>query len=450
MGDSDILLARAKARIGTVLRDKWRLDDLLGIGGTAAVYAATHRNGKRVAIKMIHSELAISLESLQRFLREGYVANKVDHPGAVSVLDDDVSDDGSPFVVMELLQGESLEHRWERVGRSLPPVEVLWIADHVLDVLAAAHDSGVVHRDIKPDNIFLTTSGSARLLDFGIARLREAEGQTMTQAGTFMGTPAFTPPEQARGEWNRVDARTDLWAVGATMFTLLSGRYVHQADSFNMQLIAVATKPAPLLAAVTADVPSAVAAIVDKALAFDPTERWASAREMQQAVRAAGVMFSKPIRADVSPFAETLAVSSSQSVRPPALPTAVPGMQETRSGAPLRKVAPWMWALGGLGLVTVAGWAAGVTRPSQPAAAPSTSEGSASSTPPAPSTTPASSTRPRANAETSDTDATAPSPPASVPAPTNPAPRSPRPVTHPRPAPSPAPSPSGNPFDMRH
>src|SRR5262245_2253817 len=101
----------ARARIGSVLRDKWRLDDLLGVGGMAAVYAATHRNGKRVAIKMLHREYSLDAEVKGRFLREGYLVNKVEHPGVVGVLDDDAAPDGSAFLVMDLLEGESLEQR---------------------------------------------------------------------------------------------------------------------------------------------------------------------------------------------------------------------------------------------------------------------------------------------------------------------------------------------------
>lgn len=112
----DPLLVRAQARVGRVLRDKWRLDALLGLGGMAAVYAATHRNGKRGAIKLLHTELSVDTDVRARFLREGYVANKVGHPGAVAVLDDDTADDGSVFLVMELLEGESVDARAQRFG----------------------------------------------------------------------------------------------------------------------------------------------------------------------------------------------------------------------------------------------------------------------------------------------------------------------------------------------
>jgi serine/threonine-protein kinase len=279
----------AQARIGMVLGGKWTLESLLGVGGMAAVYAATHRNGKRVAVKMLHAEFSHNDEIRRRFLQEGYAANTIQHEGAVSVLDDDLAPDGSAFIVMELLEGETLEQRWERLGHRLPVREVLAMVDQLLVVLSAAHAKNVVHRDIKPENLFLTKTGALKVLDFGIARVFESEKArpSSTRVGMIMGTPAFMAPEQALARWHDVDARTDLWAVGATMFTLLSGRYVHEALSQHEQLIVSATRRAPLLATVTSGVPAIVAAIVDRALAFEKDERWPDATSMQRAVHTA-------------------------------------------------------------------------------------------------------------------------------------------------------------------
>jgi hypothetical protein len=182
-----------------------------------------------------------------------------------------------------------VEQRWEHVSRKMPMPEVLAIVDQLLGVLAAAHTKNVVHRDIKPENLFLTKAGVLKVLDFGIARVHEAQQAraTSTRVGMVMGTPAFMAPEQARARWDEVDGRTDLWAVGATMFTLMSGRFVHQGSSSNEQLILSATTPAPALASVVSDVPGAVAAIVDRALAFERERRWPDAATMQQAVRLA-------------------------------------------------------------------------------------------------------------------------------------------------------------------
>jgi serine/threonine-protein kinase len=280
---------RARARLGMVLQEKWKLEAVLGVGGMAAVYAATHRNGKRVAVKMLHAELGHDDELKKRFLQEGYAANTIQHDGAVSVLDDDTAPDGSAFIVMELLEGETVDQRWERASRKMPLPEVLAMADQLLSVLAAAHTKNVVHRDIKPENLFLTKTGVLKVLDFGIARVHEAQQARAesTRVGVVMGTPAFMAPEQARARWDEVDGRTDLWAVGATMFTLISGRYVHEGTSGNEQLILSATTPAVPLASVAADVPGPVAAIVDRALAFERDRRWPDAATMQQAVRLA-------------------------------------------------------------------------------------------------------------------------------------------------------------------
>jgi eukaryotic-like serine/threonine-protein kinase len=276
------------ARLGTVVKDKWHLDRLIGTGGMAAVYAATHRNGKRVAIKMLHPELARSTDVRTRFLREGYLANAVGHDGVVSVSDDDFTDDGTVFLVMELLEGETLERRWERKGRHLTVVEVLSIANELLDVLAVAHGKGIIHRDIKPENVFVTHEGKLKILDFGIARLRQlSRAGTTTQNGTSMGTPAFMAPEQARGRWDEVDARSDVWAVGATMFSLLTGRFVHVAGTPNEQLLAAMTTSARPITSLLPDLEPEVAGVIDRALAYRVEDRWTDARAMRGAIREA-------------------------------------------------------------------------------------------------------------------------------------------------------------------
>jgi len=263
---------RAEAKLGSWLCGKWRLDQIVGAGGMATVFLATHRNGRRVAVKLLHPEVAMMTEARRRFVNEGYAANRIDHPGVVAVLDDDRDEDGAPFLVMEMLEGESLEHRREARGGALPPLEVLGFADQVLDVLASAHDKGVIHRDIKPENLFVTREGQVKVLDFGLARLQELHGDARLTAsnGGIMGTPAYLPPEQARGRWDDIDARTDLWALGATMFTLASGRIVHDAGTLNEMLVAAITRPAPPLASVLPGAPAAFAAVVDRALATAP------------------------------------------------------------------------------------------------------------------------------------------------------------------------------------
>src|SRR5262249_52853066 len=148
---------------------------------------------------------------------------------------------------MELLEGEPLDQRAVANGGTLGPQEVLWLTHQLLEVLAVAHDRGVIHRDIKPENLFLTKKGVLKVLDFGVACPFEPSPTepSMTQAGFSMGTPAYMSPEQARGRWNLVDAQSDLWSVGATMFALLSGHHVHGDEQTLTELVAAAfSKPA--------------------------------------------------------------------------------------------------------------------------------------------------------------------------------------------------------------
>jgi eukaryotic-like serine/threonine-protein kinase len=294
---TDPAVMRAKARVGQVLKNKWHLDVLLGVGGMAAVYAATHRNGSRAAVKLLHPELSTNGLVRARFLREGYVANAVGHDGAVKVIDDDEAEDDSLYLVTELLDGETLEDRRLRHGGCLDVGEVLCLTDRILDVLAAAHAKGIVHRDIKPDNVFITRAGQVKVIDFGIARLREARAtKSATRSGAAMGTPAFMPPEQARGLWDEVDARSDIWALGATMVNLLTSRLLHEARSVNEQMMYSMTKKSPSLESMLPGAHPEVCRIVNRALAFDKNRRWRDARRMQDAVRGAYYsLYGRPI-----------------------------------------------------------------------------------------------------------------------------------------------------------
>ncbi len=284
----DEVVVRARERIGTVLKGKYRLDRVLGVGGMAAVYGATHqRNANRFAVKILHRELATEASVRERFLREGYAANTVEHPGTVRILDDDTAEDGAVFLVMDLLEGETLEARWERKGHRLKALEVAHLMHQVLDVLAAAHAKRIVHRDIKPENLFLTRERSLKVLDFGVARLLEGSA-SVTRVGGVLGTPAFMAPEQVLGKTAEVDAQSDVWSVGATAFTLLSGKYVHEAETPEEAMVFTATRPAPSLATVAPDAPAALVRIVDKALMLKKADRWPSARAMQQAIDEAG------------------------------------------------------------------------------------------------------------------------------------------------------------------
>ncbi len=275
--------------MGKIVRQKWRLDRLLGMGGMAAVYAATHRNGHRVAIKMLHPWLLSIHEARARFLREAYVANSVEHPGVVPVSDDDEAEDGSPFLVMELLHGESLDDRLARLGR-LSFVESLLITHDLLDVLEAAHRAFVLHRDIKPDNIFLqsrtdrSSGAQLRLLDFGVARLRElAPTDTATRQGFLLGTPAYMGPEMALGRWDLVDARSDIWAVGATLRAMLTGAHPREGEDYAV-LLGAASEPLSDVRELRPDVPESIARLVEIATAMEMGDRYPDAATMRAEV----------------------------------------------------------------------------------------------------------------------------------------------------------------------
>lgn len=282
---ADEVRARARARIGRTLHDEYTLASLLGVGGTAAVYEARRRDGTRVALKVLHSELGSDPSVKRRFMREGYIANRIDHPGVVHVLDDGEDEDGTAFIALELLDGESVEDEWARAGRRLAVGRVVDIAAEVLDVLEAAHAARVIHRDLKPANVFVLRTGGSKVLDFGLARLGDDPRTTPT--GDAMGTAEFMAPEQARGHRAAVDARSDLYAVGAIAFALLTGRFVHDTRNPLERMVLAATKPAPSIRSAGAVVGEDLADAIDRALSFRPDERWASATRMRAALRAA-------------------------------------------------------------------------------------------------------------------------------------------------------------------
>ncbi len=281
---------RYAARVGATIRGKWHLDALLGVGGMAAVYAASHRNGQRAALKILHTDFARDRAVCDRFLREAYVSNKVNHPACVSVLDDDITENEEPFLVMELLEGETVRDAWKKCGRVMPAPQVLRIADEVLDCLAACHAIGVIHRDLKPANVFITSAGVVKVLDFGVAQMRSATAER-TAAGTALGTPAYMSPEQAMGLVDQLDGRTDVFSMGAMIHALVTGHRINNGRTEQEALVMAATVPVPSVARIAPDLPLNVVALVDKALAWDRRNRFDDARQMQEAVRKARATF---------------------------------------------------------------------------------------------------------------------------------------------------------------
>ncbi|HEY6080514.1 MAG TPA: serine/threonine-protein kinase [Polyangiaceae bacterium] len=276
-------LRLAQKRIGQMVLGKWCLVRLLGVGGMAAVFEAKHASGSSGAVKILHADLASSPGTRERFMAESYAANRVAHAGVVTVRAEGTTDDGAVFLLMDLLRGRTLAERLE-AGDPCSVREALDIAGQLLDVLVQAHDRGVVHRDVKPDNVFLTEDARVKLLDFGIARLAAEAPSRSAVLGSALGTPAFMSPEQALGL--EPDGRSDLWSLGATLYLMLSGTPVRPNGSVTELLLGAMTRPVPSLGEVAA-LPRSVVAIVDRALAFDRTQRFPDARSMQLAVLAA-------------------------------------------------------------------------------------------------------------------------------------------------------------------
>ena len=282
---------RYMQRVGSVVDGKWRLDELLGTGATSAVYRATHRNGHEATLKILHRSLCTDVAACARFLREAGTANAIKHPAIVPVRDDGITDDGCAYLVLEYFEGETLEEKRNKRGGKMPYHELSWVLEKLIDALAAVHAAGVVHRDFKPQNVFQTTAGDLKLLDFGTARIFDTNAnQQQSVQGLVLGTPAFMSPEQARGARDEIDARSDVWSLGATIFTMLSGELVHPARDAHARLLAAASKPARSLATAAPDLDPRVVTIVDRALSFAKDERWQTVLMMCEAFRNQGLL----------------------------------------------------------------------------------------------------------------------------------------------------------------
>jgi serine/threonine-protein kinase len=274
--------AASEIRVGAVLQDTYEITSLLGKGGMGEVFLARHRRlpGRQVAVKVLQNSASLNPELVARFRREAEIATQLGHPNIVEVLDFDTLQDGTPFLVMEYLRGESLEHRLER-GR-LPLTETLAIIRQIGSALQAAHRAGVVHRDLKPANVFLvpTDSGGVvgervKLLDFGISKMLDSQ-TLQTQDAVLIGTPQYMAPEQALGKNSEVDARTDLFALGCIVYEMLSGMppFAGEGGSIVQVIFRIVhTLPEPL-ATRCPDLPERVLAAVERALAKSPQDRY--------------------------------------------------------------------------------------------------------------------------------------------------------------------------------
>jgi hypothetical protein len=275
--------AGPQGRVGQLIKGKWKIESLLGVGGMAAVFAASHRNGQRAALKILHADFAREKTICERFLREAYVSNKVNHSATVQVLDDDMTEQGEPFLIMELLEGETVRDAWKKTGRTMPAGRVLQICERVVDCLAFCHSIKIIHRDLKPANIFITKEGEIKVLDFGVAQMRDATTER-TATGTALGTPAYMSPEQAMGLVDQLDGRADLFSVGAMMHALITGHRINNGRTEQEALVMAATKPVPSVARLAPNLALELIKAIDKSLAWDRRNRFQDSREMQKAL----------------------------------------------------------------------------------------------------------------------------------------------------------------------
>ena len=273
---------------GEVLAGKYRIDRVLGRGGMGAVFSATNATiGKRVALKFLTREAARDKSATQRFQREAEAAGVIESEHIVHVFDSGTTEDGLPFLVMELLTGEDLRSRLQRDGM-LPVRDATDIATQILRGLVRAHAAGIIHRDLKPDNVFLCRrddgSTLAKIVDFGISKLSHGRSaKTLTRRGTVLGTAYYMAPEQAQAA-EGVDHRADLYGVGTILFEMLAGRPPHVAPTHEAVLVAICTKDAPDVRTLRPDTPGALARVLERALARERDQRIASAREFLEAL----------------------------------------------------------------------------------------------------------------------------------------------------------------------
>jgi serine/threonine protein kinase len=320
----DFVAQRLRQQVG----DRWTLYSVIGKGDLTATYLALDRSGQEAAVKVLHPEFGEEPELREQFMREAYLANRIQHPSVVPIVDHGAFGHDSAFLIMERLQGESLAGRAR--GGTLPVDQLLDVLDQALDALATAHEQGLVHGNLKPGNLFMTASGQVKVLDFGLAQLVDAMPESLrSRSGVNAGMLPYAAPERARGE-RAVDGRIDLFGLGATAFHVLTGRRIHEQASDDALALAAKSKAAPALRSVAPHVPEEVAQIIDLALAFDREARYPDARTMQSDVRSATAK-KKP------PFAIARLVATEQGVPMPASskPTGPVGLLPPLPSAPL-------------------------------------------------------------------------------------------------------------------
>jgi len=271
--------------IGRTLGGRYRLERAIGQGGMGTIFEATHTAiGTKVAVKLLHEPFAEKREPVQRLYREARATGAIGHPSIIKVFDVGETADGIPFLVMELLEGESLGEHVERCGPR-PLGFVLDVGIQMLSALHAAHRAGIIHRDLKSDNIFLLAQAGdeprIKILDFGISKFTtpEAESLRLTQTGSVLGTPYYMAPEQARG-LKDLDQRIDIYSAGVILYELLLGTIPHRSSNYNALLIEILTQDVQPFRELRPDVTERLEAAVLRALARVRDQRWPDAMSL--------------------------------------------------------------------------------------------------------------------------------------------------------------------------
>jgi len=291
---------------GQIVAEKYRIDDVIGVGGMGVVLAATHIElDQRVAIKMLRDA---SPEAVARFRREARLIVRLKSAHVARVFDIGVLDDDTPYIVMELLDGEDLARRVGKGNRVAVEQAVDWVLE-ACEAIAEAHALGMVHRDLKPANLFLARgpggTETVKVLDFGISKsLDERDGTGLTNEGMALGSPGYMSPEQMTSSRD-VDVRSDVYSIGAILYRLTSGQSPYKGESFMNVLAAMADGPPPSLGTVVPDAPPEFIAIVDRCLAHDPAQRPANLAELADALAPFG---SRAARSSAERIAATLGV----------------------------------------------------------------------------------------------------------------------------------------------
>jgi eukaryotic-like serine/threonine-protein kinase len=262
--------------VGELIAGRYELEELIGTGGMSSVYRAHDRLLERdVALKVLHQQFTADDDYVERFRREARSVAQLSHPNIVTVIDRG-EQDGRQFIVFEYVDGENLKTLVEREG-PLPEREAIGLTLQVARALGFAHEHGLVHRDVKPQNVLLNGNGEAKVTDFGIARSLEVHGG-LTQTGTVLGTSDYIAPEQARG--SRANAQSDIYSLGAVLYELLTGDVPFPGDNFVAVAMRHINEPVPSVREQRADVSPRLDAVIRRAMAKDPRDRFGSMDEL--------------------------------------------------------------------------------------------------------------------------------------------------------------------------